>query len=75
VPRIATFDGISIYIYADDHNPPHVHVYHGDDSGLLVIATGELLTGSVAGKVHRQAVEWLEQNRAHAREKWDELNP
>jgi hypothetical protein len=29
VPRIASFDGLIVKLYFNDHPPPHVHVYAG----------------------------------------------
>lgn len=29
--RIIRYNGISIYYYPGDHNPPHLHVYAGDE--------------------------------------------
>jgi hypothetical protein len=75
VPRIGTLNGVTFYIYADDHNPPHVHAYYGDDAILLVIATGETLQGSLPSKQAKVARAWLADNRAMAQQKWDELNP
>lgn len=31
MPSICEFDGMSIYVYGNDHNPPHIHVMHADD--------------------------------------------
>lgn len=75
MPRLATFNGISIWVYADDHNPPHVHVQYAEYGALLVIATSEVLTGDLPGKVRKQAVRWLDENRAAAQAAWDEMNP
>ncbi len=74
-PRVAGFNGIEISIYAGDHNPPHVHVYYGDDAALVEIETGAVLRGHVGGRVLRQAQAWI---AAHAEEllrRWAELNP
>jgi hypothetical protein len=75
MPRLATFNGIAICIYADDHNPPHIHIYHGDYSALVLIHSGAILEGYVPSKQHKQVQDWLDENRAYAQAKWDELNP
>jgi hypothetical protein len=46
MPRIGETQGVAFYVYADDHNPPHVHAFHGDDEALLVIADSSVLRGS-----------------------------
>ena len=30
MPEISKFYGIIIYMYIDDHNPPHFHVWYDD---------------------------------------------
>lgn len=30
MPRIAEFFGIFIYMYFEDHSPPHFHAIYGD---------------------------------------------
>ncbi|MCU0654075.1 MAG: DUF4160 domain-containing protein [Polyangiaceae bacterium] len=75
MPRLATFNGIVICIYADDHNPPHVHAYYSDDSALIIITSGEVLEGYIPSKQLRQVQAWLDENRADVQAKWDDLNP
>jgi hypothetical protein len=38
MPRIGETLGILFYVYAEDHNPPHVHAIYGDDLMLIDIA-------------------------------------
>jgi len=75
VPRIGEALGILFYVYAEDHDPPHVHAIYGSEQALLVIATGDPLAGSLPGNKLRQAQEWLAANRAVAQAAWDRLNP
>ena len=75
MPRIGEYLGLLFYVYADDHNPPHVHAMSGDHAVLLEIANGAVLAGSLPGAKLRQAQEWLEENRATASAAWDRLNP
>lgn len=50
MPRIGEALGILFYVYAEDHDPPHVHAIYGSEQALLVIATGDPLAGSLPGK-------------------------
>jgi hypothetical protein len=75
MPRVGESLGILFYVYADDHNPPHIHAIYGDDQVELEIATGSVLVGSLPGAKLRQALAWLEQNRAIAVAAWARLNP
>lgn len=49
MPSISTFYGITIYMYflASEHNPSHTNAYYGGSSATLIIATGEILDGSL----------------------------
>ena len=75
MPRVGEAFGILFYVYAEDHNPPHVHAIAGSHEVTLVIATGAVLIGSLPGAKLRQAQEWLELNRATVVAAWERLNP
>jgi hypothetical protein len=75
VPRIGETLGILFYVYAEDHNPPHVHAIYGDDLMLIDIAEGSVIAGSLPGSKARVAIEWVKANQAVARAAWARLNP
>lgn len=50
-------------MYFDDHPPPHFHARYGGDEAVFVIATGELLAGSLPPRALRLVREWLRQHR------------
>jgi hypothetical protein len=74
MPRIGEWVGILFYVYADDHNPAHVHAIYGSDEMLIEIETGDVLEGSLPGAKGRDAREWLKGRRAHALAAWTRLN-
>ncbi len=39
MPCICSFDGISIYMYYNDHMPPHFHAIYGQHEAIIVIST------------------------------------
>ncbi len=41
MPRISSFYGIVIWMYFDDHNPPHFHAQYGDHVARIVIKSLE----------------------------------
>lgn len=47
MPKIASLDGVDIYMYFKDHAPPHVHAFYGDDEVLVVVRDGSVHTGSI----------------------------
>ena len=73
MPRVGAFQGITIYIYAKDHNPPHVHALYNGMEAQIAIATGAVLEGSLPGNRLRLAQDWVRENSEMLQAKWDEL--
>lgn len=75
MPRVGELLGILFYVYAEDHNPPHVHAIYADHEMLLEISTAAVLAGMLPGAKARQAVAWVEANRARVQDAWARMNP
>ena len=67
---IFVLKGLMIYIYAFDHNPPHIHVRGGDD-----IFTITLKDRVVEGKAKSQSInminEFIDANMDTIMSKWE----
>ena len=48
-----------MYFLASEHNPSHIHAYYGGSSATLIIATGEILDGSLPNNALKLVREWL----------------
>ncbi|MGH9949026.1 MAG: DUF4160 domain-containing protein [Pyrinomonadaceae bacterium] len=48
MPCVSQFFGIMIYMYFDEHAPPHFHAEYGDDEELIEIKTLEVYQGPIA---------------------------
>lgn len=59
MPEISRFYGIVIYMYAQDHPPPHFHAAYGDDAAQVNISTGEILAGSLPNRALRLVQDWI----------------
>lgn len=46
MPEISSFYGIVIYMYFNEHNPPHFHVKYGEYNAIVTIEDG-IVTGSI----------------------------
>ena len=46
MPQISEFFGISIYMYYEDHNPPHFHAQYQDYKATFNLE-GDLLEGEM----------------------------
>ena len=65
VPRLSYFYGITIYMYPRDHNPPHFHAIYGEFSAVVLVATGEIISGGLPRRAEKLVSEWL---RVHTNE-------
>jgi Domain of unknown function (DUF4160) len=63
MPEISRFYGIVIYMYAQDHPPPHFHALHGDDAAQIDISTGEMIAGALHRRALRLVQDWAELHR------------
>ena len=71
MPRISAFYGIVIAMFFDDHPPPHFHARYGEHDAQVVIATGEILNGSLPGRAYALVREWVELHRAELEADWE----
>ncbi|MDO4502528.1 MAG: DUF4160 domain-containing protein [Coriobacteriia bacterium] len=70
MPSISMFFGIVIYMYADDHNPPHFHACYQDFEGVFSL-DGDLIQGEFPRKQLRLVSAWVELHRDELRANWD----
>jgi hypothetical protein len=74
MPRIARLSSVSIYIYADDHAPPHFHVLGQDTDIQVSIATLQIMRGRCRPAAYAEAIEWAAKNQPLLHAKWAEFN-
>ena len=55
-----SFDGIRIYVYRRDHNPPHFHAMYAEYEAVIDIRTLEVLSGELPGKQLKKVRRWAE---------------
>jgi len=72
---IKIIDGIKIYIYARDHNPPHFHVYIAEYEELILIEDLTTYSGGLPKKYRKKVMTWAEQNSNFILREWNRLNP
>lgn len=71
MPRLSYFYGIAIYIYYEDHGPPHFHARYGEHRARFVIPSGELLDGVLPQRARRLVSEWVELHGDDLARCWD----
>jgi hypothetical protein len=57
MPRISQFFGILIYMYYNDHAPPHFHAEYGGSEALYEIETLRVYAGELPRRVHGFVIE------------------
>ncbi len=70
MPRISQFFGIVIYMYYNDHAPPHFHAEYSGDEALYVIETLRVYAGQLPRRVHNLVIEWADLHREALAEDW-----
>ncbi len=71
MPSISSFYGITIYIYYNDHNEPHLHAIYGEYKGFISINSGVLLEGSLPPSAKKLIKEWIEKHTNELKEDWE----
>jgi Domain of unknown function (DUF4160) len=76
VPRIASFDGLVVKLYFNDHPPPHIHMYAGRvghpgvQMARISIDTGGVIDGQLASAKVATVRSWCERHRDVLRSDW-----
>lgn len=71
MPRISYFLGISIYMYYDDHNPPHFHAIYNEYAAEIDIQKPKILHGDLPEKVLSLVLEWAELHTDELMDNWN----
>lgn len=53
-----------------DHPPPHFHAYYGEHDAQIVIATGDVMGGSLPRRGLRLVKEWTDLHREELMNNW-----
>ena len=59
MPLIDDFNGIKIYVYFDDHPPPHIHVKYCEFEMKIIIESGNPLAGDLPVRQKKMVNNWL----------------
>lgn len=70
--EVSRFYGIIILMFADDHNPPHIHVRYGDRRASITIKNG-LVTGQLARKELVKVYQWIDLHYDEILDNWNRL--
>lgn len=71
MPLISEFFGISIYMYYEDHNPPHFHAIYGENKAIVDIVNGNVIKGYLPTKQIKIVLAWCEIHREELLNNWE----
>jgi hypothetical protein len=71
MPQISRFFGIVIYMYFEDHNPPHFHAHYGDFKAVIAINNFALLEGNLPPKTLGLVIEWASLHQSELLINWE----
>jgi hypothetical protein len=63
--------GIAIFIWFRDHEPPHFHAVYGEFEAVLSIDTLEILKGDLPRRARALVLEWASLHRAELADDWN----
>lgn len=73
-------DNYKLYLYHEDHNPPHIHIISKDIEFSIEINNLKILAGESAyNKLRREArkliLKYISDNKEYLQNEWNRLNP
>ncbi len=73
MPCICEFDGIQIYMYVPDHNPPHFHARVSGREAQITIANPEILRGDLNRVEQRKVIAWACKRQRELESNWQRI--
>ncbi len=71
MPRVCEFYGIVIWLYYDEHPPPHFHATYGEHVVQVAIDSLDVLAGNLPTRAMRLLREWGQLHKRELAAMWD----
>jgi len=71
MPCVSDFYGIAIYMYYNDHAPPHFHAEYGGDEVEIDISGLDVLRGEMKRRALGLVLEWAQLHRDELLTDWE----
>ncbi|KKM10753.1 hypothetical protein SY88_11710 [Clostridiales bacterium PH28_bin88] len=71
MPIICQFRGIKIYMYWEDHLPPHFHAEYAGQEAVVDIRELEILHGKLPNKIEKMVLGWAALHQEELFEEWN----
>ncbi|ADI02760.1 DUF4160 domain-containing protein [Syntrophothermus lipocalidus] len=70
MPIICEFWGFKVYMYYQDHLPPHFHVRGRGTHAVISLPDGALLAGDLPSGIASHIAAWVQENAEALMENW-----
>ena len=74
MPEICRFDGISVVIFWDDHNPPHFHAQYAEFTIEIEITTLGVRQGRLPPRQRRRLFRWAREHQSELMDAWEKVS-
>jgi Domain of unknown function (DUF4160) len=74
MPEISRFFGLVIYMFFNDHNPPHFKVVYAEFEANVLIENGDLLNGDLPISKLKLVQAWAEIHKIELLDMWESKN-
>ncbi len=71
MPEISRFYGIIIYMFFNNHNPPHFKVKYSEFEANILIENGSILNGDLPISKLKLVAAWAEIHKEELLEMWN----
>jgi hypothetical protein len=68
---VSEFFGIKVYMYWDEHVPPHFHAHYGKHIALVSIDDASVLKGALPVKQLKLVLAWCEIHKTELKANWN----
>lgn len=70
MPEISRFFGIMVYMFFNDHNPPHFKVKYNEFEANILIENGNILNGDLPVNKYKLVQAWAEIHKEELMKMW-----
>ena len=71
MPLVSEFFGVKIYMYWDEHVPPHFHAHYAKHKALVSIENASVLKGTLPVKPLKLVLAWCEIHKEELMTNWN----
>ena len=74
LPRVCRIDGVAIYVYHNDHVPPHFHARQADREARIGIESLVVLHSSLSPNAMERVLQWATRRQTELRRAWQQAS-